>query len=66
MFTGNGKALVILLNDTDREVRETVSVKGVSGMGQEIMRKTVFDFSTGVCDLTFGPREALFLAFGVD
>ena len=62
-FRGNGKTMVILLNDTDRETKETVSVKGVSSMGREIMRKTMFDFSTGVCDLTFGPREALFIVF---
>ena len=63
-FRGNGKTMVILLNDTDREIKETVSVKGVSGTGREILRKTAFDFATGACDLTFGPREALFIAFG--
>ena len=63
-FRGNGKTMVILLNDTDREIKETISVKGVSGTGREILRKTAFDFTTGACDLTFGPREALFIAFG--
>ena len=64
LFAGNGRKLLILLNDTDRETAETVSVKGVSGTGREIMRKTTYDFSSGACDLTFGPREALFILFG--
>ena len=64
LFAGNGRKLLVFLNDTDREIKETVSVKGLSGTGREIMRKTTYDFSSGACDLTFGPREALFILFG--
>ena len=62
-FTGNGKGLLILLNDTDQEVVQTVSVKGLSAKGREILDKTPYDFSTGSCRIGFSPRGAKFIAF---
>ena len=58
--------MLILLNDTDREMTETVSVKGLSSVGKEIMRGISFDFTTGSSTMVLGPREALFIAFGSD
>ena len=53
----------MLLNDTDTDMEETVSVKGLSAKGREILDKTPYDFSTGSCRIGFGPRGAKFIAF---
>lgn len=63
IYGGNRKRLVILLNDTDRTVTETVTVKGLSTKGREILRGTEYDFTSGACEIAFGPREALFILF---
>ena len=47
----------------DGEVEETVTVKGLSAKGREILDKTAYDFSTGSCRIGFGPRGAKFIAF---
>ena len=53
----------MLLNDTDSEVKETVSVKGLSAKGREMIDGAPFDFSGGTRELTFGPRAAKFISF---
>lgn len=62
-FAGNGRQVLILLNDTDETVSETVTVKGLKARGREILDGTPFDFSTGSCTVSFGPREARFIGF---
>ncbi len=62
-FADGGKGVLVLLNDTDGEVEETVTVKGLSAKGREILDKTAYDFSTGSCRIGFGPRGAKFIAF---
>jgi len=56
--------VLIVLNDTDAAVEQTVMVKDLSTKGAELLDKTPFDFSSGACKLKLGPREAKFIRFG--
>ncbi len=63
LFSGNGRRLLMLLNDTDAEVSETVSVKGLASSGKDIFNGRTFDFSSGRCDVRLPPRESLCILF---
>jgi len=63
IFEGNGKKMLILLNDTDHEIVETVSVQGLSATGEDIYGNGSFDFTSGSCDLILPPRESRFIVF---
>lgn len=65
LYEGDGgRKLMILLNDSDTPVEETVSAKGVSGKGEDAFGHGEFDFSAGACKIRLPPRESLFLRFG--
>ena len=55
--------MLILLNDTDDEVSQTVSVTGLKAKGQDIFSKEQFDFTTGKCTFVLPPRESRFVLF---
>ena len=57
--------LLIMLNDTDAEVSETVSVKGLSSAGKDIFSGAAYDFSSGSCRVVLPPRESAFVLFPV-
>ena len=63
-FADGKESVLVLLNDTDSEVTQTVTVKGLSAKGRDILDGTSFDFMPGNCTMTFGPRAALFISFG--
>ena len=63
LFEGNGRRLLIMLNDTDSEVSETVSVKGLSSVGKDIFSGAAYDFSSGSCRVVLPPRESAFVLF---
>lgn len=63
LFAGNGRRLLMLLNDTDDEVVETVSVKGLAQSGKDIFNGQAFDFSAGRCEVRLPPRESLCILF---
>ena len=63
IFEGNGRRLLILLNDTDREISETVSVKGLSAKGRDIFSAAERDFTSGSCVFALPPRESAFVLF---
>ena len=65
-FTGNGKGFLILLNDTDSEVDQTVSVKGLAANGKELLDGGKFDFTSGSCKIKFPPRDARFITFDLN
>ena len=62
---GNGKAMLVVLNDTDETEKQTVSVKGLSAKGREFVFKkpVTYDFTSGSCVLELGPRECRFILF---
>ena len=62
-FNGNGKTIVILLNDTDDTVVQNVSVKGLSGIGKDIYGANTLDLSSGTALVTLPPRESRFYLF---
>ena len=62
-FSNGSNAVLILLNDTDGEMAQEVSVKGLSSVGTEILDKGKFDFTSGKCKIKFPPRDARFIAF---
>ena len=65
LYEGDGgRKLMILLNDSDTPVEETVSAKGVSGKGEDAFGHGEFDFPAGACKIRLPPRESLFLRFG--
>lgn len=64
-FADARNAVLILLNDTDSEVEQTVSVKGLSAVGTEMLDGSKFDFTKGSCKIKFGPRGAKFISFKV-
>ena len=64
-FAGNGREVLILLNDTDETATETVTVKDLVMKGRELLDGDEYDFSSGSCTISFGPREAKFLEFEV-
>ena len=57
------EGVLILLNDTDETVTETVSVTGLSAQGTELLDGGKFDFTKGTCTITFPPRDARFIRF---
>ena len=63
LFEGNGRQLLIMLNDTDSEVSETVSAKGLSSVGKDIFSGAAYDFSSGSCRVVLPPRESAFVLF---
>ena len=62
-FADSKEAVLVLLNDTDSDVEETVTAKGLAAKGEEILDGTQFDFSDGSCKIKFGPRAAKFILF---
>ena len=66
LYEGNERRMLILLNDTDRTVTETVTVKGVSGVGEDIFNHRRFDFTSGACAVTLPPRESHFILWEPD
>ena len=63
LFEGNGRRLLIMLNDTDSEVSEVVSVRGLSSAGRDIFSGAAYDFSSGSCRVVLPPRESAFVLF---
>lgn len=63
MYEGNGQKFLIILNDTDRELKETVTVRGLSAVGTDIFNRLNYHFETGSCAITLPPRESLFIHF---
>ena len=63
-FSAEGKGVLVLLNDTDEAVRQTVSVEGLSAVGTELLDGDRYDFSKGSCTIDLGPRGAKFISFG--
>jgi hypothetical protein len=62
-FADDKESVLVLLNDTDSEMTQTVSVEGLSKKGRDILEGTSFDFSSGKCTVTFAPRAAFFISF---
>lgn len=62
LYEGNGKKLMILLNDTDREMTKRVNFKS-AGVGTDIFGHGTYDFTTGACDIALPPRESRFIYF---
>ena len=62
-FSGNGKRLVILLNDTDDETVQDVKIKDFSGTGSDIFNRKRYDFTDGSCRVALPPRESAFILF---
>ncbi len=62
-FSGKGRTLVILLNDTDVTKTKTVSVKGLSGIGKDIFKGDTLDLSSGGAQVVLPPRESRFYLF---
>ena len=61
--TGDGRGVLVLLNDTDAAVRQTVSIEGVAGKGREVIDGTEFDFSSDSCTFDLPARTARFVKF---
>ena len=62
LYDGDGgRKLLVLLNDTDRPVTETVSIAGFAGRGQDIFNKEKYDFPAGSCAFVLPPRESRFI-----
>ncbi len=64
IFQGRGKALLVLLNDTDDTKTKTISVRGLSGVGRDLFKGGELDLSAGSAKLTLPPRESRFYLFG--
>ena len=62
-YANDRESVLIVLNDTDAEVEQTVTVKGLSAKGTELLDQTPFDFTSGSCTLKLGPRGAKFIRF---
>lgn len=64
-YDGNGKTMLILLNDTDAPVTETVTAKGVKAVGKDVVDKKnlTFDFTSGSCTVVLEPRQSFFMLF---
>ena len=56
-------SVLIVLNDTAEAVMQTVTVKGLSAKGTELLDQTTFDFTSGSCTLKLEPRGAKFIRF---
>ena len=62
-FAKGKDGVLIVLNDTDEAMKQTVAVKGLSAKGTELLDGTAFDFASGSCALDLGPRGAKFIRF---
>ena len=67
-YKGKNKALDYLWNkideyDTDEEKTKTLSVKGLSGIGQDLFKGGTLDLSAGLATVTLPPRESRFYLF---
>ena len=58
-----GRKMLILLNDTDADVAQTVSVAGLDATGTDIFSGAKFEFRQGSCDIMMPPRESVFILF---
>ena len=56
-----GSALVILLNDTDKDVVENATLKNLKGAGRDVIDGTRYDFSDGSCQVGVPARDAKFI-----
>lgn len=64
LYEGDGgRKLLVLLNDTDADMEQTVRVKGLSGKGEDMFGHGAFDFSDGACRIALPPRESRFILF---
>ena len=68
VYTGGGKAVMVLLNDTDAEVSKRIfaspAALGVANSeGREIFGRGKFSLADGSFGVTLGPRESLFIEF---
>lgn len=64
-YDDNGQeSILVVLNDTDKPVRQTVQVKGLAKKGMDILNKASYDFTSGSCTFDLGPREAKLIRFG--
>lgn len=63
-FRNEENAVLIILNDTEETIEQTVSVKGLSATGTDVLDESVkYDFSSGRCVFSLGPRESRFIRF---
>ena len=62
-FADGDEAVLVMLNDTDSDATHTVTVKGLSAKGREMLDGKAFDFSSGSCTVRFAPRTARFVSF---
>ena len=62
-YRNDETAVLIVLNDTDSAIRQTVSVRGISGRGHEILDGTEYDFTNGSCAVALPPRGSVFIRF---
>ena len=53
--------MLVLLNDTDAAVRQSVSIAGVALKGREVVDGTEFDFTSGSCTFDLPARTARFV-----
>lgn len=63
LYEGNGRKLLVLVNDTDRAVEKRVSIDGYSGAGEDIFLKERVDLSEDGATFSLGPRESRFVYF---
>jgi len=69
VYTGNGRAMLILLNDTDATVTKTVSADpkalGLrSAKGSDIFGHGGYSLEAGSFTVGLPPRESRFILFG--
>lgn len=62
-YAKGGRGVLIVLNDTDAEVVQTVTVKGLAKRGADIFDKSACDFTSSYCTLRLGSRAAKFVEF---
>jgi len=55
--------VLIVLNDTDETIDQTVTVKGLAVPGKDILDETDYAFTNGAQAFRLGPREARFIRF---
>ena len=62
VYSGSGDAaLLILLNDTDGDIVESVSLGRTRGVGREVLDGTLYDFTSGVGLVAVPARDAKFI-----
>ena len=65
-YRNDDTGVLIVLNDTDEPVVQTVAVKGLSAKGEDVLDASVrYDFSSGSCVMKLGPRESRFVKFSL-